>query len=129
MDNLSRPTRIAIGSILTFVSGFFLYLKANSDDIPRDLVAVYTLIKLKRTMAALAKTQGYSLADVWERTAAAYPNKTALTFIQDDNSQVNFTYKEVDAKVNQGLFSQTFLSFSFNLISCQFNAQKRSQEG
>lgn len=108
MDNLSKSTRVAIGSIITFVSGFFLYMKSNSDDIPRDLVAVYTLIKLKRTMAALAKTQGYSLADLWEKTASTYPNKVALTFIQDDNSQLHYTYKEVDAKVNQGLFSIDF---------------------
>lgn len=101
MDNLSKPARIAIGSIITFVSGFFLYMKSNSDDIPRDLVAVYSLIKLKRTMAALAKTQGSTLADMWEKTAFANPNKVALTFIQDDNSLLNFTYKEVDAKVNQ----------------------------
>jgi hypothetical protein len=69
---LSNPARLAIASIVTFVSGFFLYLKANSDDIPRDLSQVYTLIKLKKMMANLAKATQYSLADVWDKSVSSY---------------------------------------------------------
>jgi hypothetical protein len=72
MDNLSRPTRIAIGSIITFVSAFFLYLKSNSDDIPRDVGQIISLVKLKKSMAALAKSNQYTLADLWEKTVSTY---------------------------------------------------------
>lgn len=69
---LSNSARIAIGSIITFISGFFFYLKANSDDIPRDLSQVYVLMKLKRMMLNLSKTGQNTLADVWEKAVAAY---------------------------------------------------------
>jgi hypothetical protein len=108
------------GSLLASFS-FLCFASIQALDTKLHLSADISLIS---KLAALAKAQGryrtlddagsFTVADLWEETFSAHPDKPCIIFSEDGSS---ITYGEVDKCVLSSLPSYSFLCV-FHLFVC-----------
>jgi fatty-acyl-CoA synthase len=91
---------VALLTGIVFTGGTYAFLRANSEDIWRDLRFILKAFRTVRLLNALSR-QEYFAPDYFREAVRRAPEKEALCYINDDDTLRSYTFKEVDELSNK----------------------------
>eukprot|EP01098_Paradermamoeba_levis_P004101 TRINITY_DN1788_c0_g1_i1.p1 TRINITY_DN1788_c0_g1~~TRINITY_DN1788_c0_g1_i1.p1 ORF type:complete len:631 (+),score=216.09 TRINITY_DN1788_c0_g1_i1:78-1970(+) len=100
-DAILKKVAVLAGIIGTsLATSFYLYLRANSNNISRDLGLLINLGRCRKALISFIQ-EGNTVADIFEATAKNNPNGTAIQFVEPNQPTRRLTFAELDKASSQ----------------------------
>jgi len=89
------------GGVAAAAAGALYFLTSDTESLCQDVRDLKLLGGLKREMSEIAVRKHFSAVELFEKCAAAYPNRVSMVNVDESGAATPFSWREMDIYSNQ----------------------------